>query len=163
MASRSIRRREGIIHNQATDLRRRISHKRPIRAAILPAACLAAVWGAVVLACAAIAVPHAPAPTTPTFAISAPPIALYRRQVRDAVTSLSGFFLLSPFSTPLFVCKCQAQAAGVLSSASTLPIFLDERGTLALVWLRSDFEADALRLWECQSFGASTAPHSHVG
>jgi hypothetical protein len=31
------------------------------------------------------------------------------------------------------------------------------------VWLRSDFWADGLWLWECQSFGARSAPLSPVG
>src|SRR5215471_10940788 len=57
----------------------------------------------------------------------------------------------------------RAEAAGVLSGASTLPGALDERGALALVPFRSDFEADGLRLWGYQSFGARSAPLSPVG
>src|SRR5260221_1911606 len=56
-----------------------------------------------------------------------------------------------------------AEARGVLSGASTLLLSLSWRGTAALVWLRSDFWADALRHGRCPCFGARPAPHSRVG
>ena len=56
----------------------------------------------------------------------------------------------------------RSEAAEVLSRASTLPGIPVAVGTLALVWLGSDFEADGLRLWGYQSFGATPAPHSPV-
>src|SRR5262249_21253053 len=43
-----------------------------------------------------------------------------------------------------------AQARGVLSGTSTLLLF-PSWGKAALVWLRSDFRTDALRLWGYQS------------
>ena len=55
-----------------------------------------------------------------------------------------------------------AETVGVLSGASTLLPCHSRRGTAALVSLRSDFWADALRLWSNQSFGARPAPHSRV-
>ena len=61
-----------------------------------------------------------------------------------------------PLKTP------PAKARGVLSGASTLPVCPAETEKLALVSFRSDFEADGLRLWGYQSFGAKTAPHSPV-
>lgn len=39
----------------------------------------------------------------------------------------------------------RAEAAGVLSGASTLPVCPAKAGRLALVWVGSDFEADGLR------------------
>ena len=57
----------------------------------------------------------------------------------------------------------RTKVAGVLSSASTLPTGLLREGKLALVWLCSDFRADALRHGGCPCFGAKTAPLSHVG
>jgi hypothetical protein len=57
----------------------------------------------------------------------------------------------------------RAKAVGVLSGASTLPVFLGERARQALVWLGSDFRTDALWHEGCPCFGASAAPHSHVG
>src|SRR2546422_3685357 len=50
-----------------------------------------------------------------------------------------------------------AKARGVLSGASKLPVCPAETEQLALVSFRSDFEADGLRLWGYQSFGAQTA------
>jgi hypothetical protein len=47
-----------------------------------------------------------------------------------------------------------AEARGVLGGASTLPPSLCWRGKAALVWLRSDFGADALRHGEYPCFGA---------
>ncbi len=47
-----------------------------------------------------------------------------------------------------------AEARGVLSGASTLPLSLCWREKAALVWLRSDFRADALRHGGCPCFGA---------
>src|SRR5260370_41248123 len=54
------------------------------------------------------------------------------------------------------------EARGVLSGASTLPPSLSWREKAALVWLRSDFGADALRPGRCPCFGARPAPHSRV-
>src|SRR5713226_6672533 len=56
----------------------------------------------------------------------------------------------------------ETQETGVLGGASTLPLSLVSGARAALVWLRPDFWADALRLWAYQSFGASAAPLSHV-
>jgi hypothetical protein len=56
-----------------------------------------------------------------------------------------------------------AEARGVLGGASTLLPSLSWRGTATLVWLRSDFWADALRHRECPCFGAAPAPLSRVG
>src|SRR6266852_9016231 len=47
-----------------------------------------------------------------------------------------------------------AQARGVLSGASTFPLSLFWREKAALVWLRSDFRADALRHGGYPCFGA---------
>ena len=56
----------------------------------------------------------------------------------------------------------RAQAAGVLSGASTLPLSLCWREQVALVWLGPDFEADGLRHGAHPCFGAKTAPLSPV-
>ena len=56
-----------------------------------------------------------------------------------------------------------AQARGVLGGASTLPPSLSWRGKAALVSLRSDFRADALRHEGYPCFGAAPALHSRVG
>ena len=55
-----------------------------------------------------------------------------------------------------------AKAQRVLSVPTTLPAFLAIGARLALVSVRADFRADALRLWGCQSFGAASAPLSRV-
>src|SRR5258708_39176393 len=55
-----------------------------------------------------------------------------------------------------------AKAQRVLSVPSTLPVLLLRGARLALVSVRADFRADALRLWGCQSFGAAPAPLSRV-
>jgi hypothetical protein len=46
-----------------------------------------------------------------------------------------------------------AKARGVRSVPSTLPTFLAEAARLALVWVRSDFWTDALRLWDAKASG----------
>src|SRR5713226_9764833 len=55
-----------------------------------------------------------------------------------------------------------AYMRGGSSVPSTLPTFLDGARKLALVWVRFDFRADALRHGAHPCFGARIAPHSHV-
>jgi hypothetical protein len=60
----------------------------------------------------------------------------------------------SPLTAPL------AEAQGVPSGPSTLPVSLVGRS--ALVWVRPDFRADALRHEAYPCFGARPAPLSRV-
>jgi hypothetical protein len=68
-----------------------------------------------------------------------------------------------PFASLVWGLKAPpAEARGVLGGASTLPPSLSRRGKAALVWLHSDFWADALRHEGCPCFGAAPAPLSRV-
>jgi hypothetical protein len=71
------------------------------------------------------------------------------------------FLILPDYLCNMWV-QVRAEARGVLSGASTLPPSLSWRGKAALVWLHSDFWADALRHEGCPCFGAAPAPHSRV-
>jgi hypothetical protein len=67
-----------------------------------------------------------------------------------------------PASTSSRLKAPRAKAAGVPGVRPTLPVLPSEARRLALVVVPLDFWADALRLWECQSFGAEPAPLSRV-
>ena|SRR5260370_39460486 len=54
------------------------------------------------------------------------------------------------------------KARRVLSGPSTLPADHAETGQLALVWVHSDCQADALRHDQRPCFGARIAPHLRV-
>src|SRR5258708_98755 len=75
---------------------------------------------------------------------------------QQLICSVHVVFGYMPLKTP------PAQARGVLGGASTLPPFPSWRGKAALVSLRSDFRADALRHGGYPCFGAAPAPLSRV-
>src|SRR5215467_2430369 len=90
-----------------------------------------------------------------------------RNTVRNICTLL--IHLCNPFNTSksthvvnVLLKTLPAKVREVLSGPSTLPGDPAAAGTPALVWVHSDFEADGLRLWERQSFGARFALHSPV-